>query len=163
MTTLEQHEKDAADLAVAQATIATLTKDRDVNAAAIAKAQATIAGHVATIATHAGEIVTLKASVTDITDKHAAEVKAHEDTRDKLGLARQALANPSFAAAARQGLGIDRATKEGSPAAEPKASGEPTTKEEAAEQYNRMLDDKGVGAKALADYRGKYKELLGIK
>jgi hypothetical protein len=159
MTALEQHEKDAADLAAAQALIATLTQERDANAATVAAAQATIAERDATLTAQAGEIVTLKASVADLTAKRATEAKAHEETRDKLGLARQALANPSFAAAARQGLGIDKVTAEGSPAAEP-VEGEPTTAKEAHKMYNAIDSRDG---RALEAFRNKHAVLLGLK
>ena len=94
----------------------------------------------------------------DLGGKLDAESKAHENTKELLGVAKQALKNPAFAAAARVALGA--ATAEGAPAKPEAAEGEPTTAKEAHQMYNAIDSRDGRAREA---FRNKHKELLGLK
>lgn len=85
----------------------------------------------------------------------AATREEAQRSRDELGIARRALAMPSFAQAARQALAIG--TPEGTPPA-PAAGDEIETKEQALAAYGKLTD-----AREKAEFRNKHKGLLGIK
>lgn len=155
------------ELSEAQATIAALTAERDALKAGSEKAAT---DHKAAVDALTVERDALKATVeakdaeiVKAQEAHAAamaaEVSAHAKTRDDLGVAKNALRNPAFAAAAR--LVLADATTEGAPAAQSKADGEPTTSEEAHKMYN-AIDPKAGDGRAREAFRKKYGKLLGI-
>jgi chromosome segregation ATPase len=150
MTTIQQIEQQQAEIAALKADVAAQTARSDkAEAEATAAKAETVKCDDALKASCAKEQAAVEAL--------AAEKTAHAATKERLEKAERALANPAHMAAAIEGL--KTATAEGGVP----VSDEPIfkTQAEALAAYNKLPDGM-EGARARAEFRAKYKDILGL-